>query len=174
MFKGQLKVTANNKRKLKKFLKIFRVYSKKWKLNLSYQNFFLCFFTRLRKITVLKSPHVHKTAQEHYSLFSYSTKFEFLQLTQPEKFFLFLKGINFILFESKFVLRMQFFEKGSNLVSLNKLGFADLRKNYISRLNPNNFMVINRKSLKSYVQLFDMFGELNLLNFKVIQRKLFK
>ena len=59
MLQIQLKLYGTNKTKLINFFSFFKQHSIKWKLNF-FQSLIFQFITKLKKITVLKSPHVHK------------------------------------------------------------------------------------------------------------------
>ena len=161
MLQVQLKLYSTNKIKLIKFLLFLKKYSIKWKLNF-FQSLIFQFFTRLKKITVLKSPHVHKTAQEHFSLIKVKTLLNFSTFLRFNNIFLFLKYVMLMLFELKFKLKLQFLKlkKSILLGSLYQIRYS------IAKVHPNNFLVKDRKSVTQYIQLFDIFGELNLLTLK--------
>ena len=62
-----IKVNSKKLNQLKQFLIILKLYKIKCKLNLKLFTFFKVKLKK-KKIAVLKSPHVHKKSQEHFSL----------------------------------------------------------------------------------------------------------
>ena len=118
------------------------------------KTFFLTFQhskpTAVKKITILKSPHVNKKAQEQFEYRIYKTQIS-LHTSQMLKLLKILKRIQFKLFADVNVkLRIGVNDRKFNLKS---------RK----RLNPNKpFLKTNHKrKLKtiSYLKLLDMYGE---------------
>ena len=160
MLQIQLKLYGTNKTKLINFLVFLKQHSNKWKLNF-FQSLIFQFITKLKKIAVLKSPHVHKKAQEHFSLIKVMTFLNFDNFLRFNNLFLFLKYITFILFELKFKLNLQFFVLKKKLTFYN-FSFQT-QQSFTDKVNPNNFLVKDYKNLNKYIQLFDLFGELNLL-----------
>lgn len=165
MLKGQLTLTSINKSKLKKFVKFFNKFTKKGNFNLS-QRYPLWSSTKLKKFTVLKSPHVHKTAQEHFGIALFKVKLQFMSCLQFDKVFLFLKCISVILFELNFSLTVKFFNIDTRTTEHFFLSNFFVSASFVFRFNPNRFLIIKKERLTSYILLFDMFGELNLLSFK--------
>lgn len=106
-------------------------------------------------ISILKSPHVNKTAQEQFEFRYYNKEF-LIDLYKPLTFFLFIKKIKNLSFSN---LKLEI--KG--LFNLNKRD-----KNFPQKLiNPDNIILnsMNFKTLKDqffqkkYIQLFDYYGE---------------
>ena len=160
MLQIQLKLYGTNKTKLINFLVFLKQHSNKWKLNF-FQSLIFQFITKLKKIAVLKSPHVHKKAQEHFSLIKVMTFLNFDNFLRFNNLFLFLKYVTFILFELKFKLNLQFFVLKKKLTFYN-FSFQT-QQSFTDKVNPNNFLVKDYKNLNNYIQLFDLFGELNLI-----------
>lgn len=121
----------------------------------------LKFFSKQKKrkfVSILKSPHVNKTAQEQFE-FKYYNKEFLIDLFKPLTFFLLLKKIKILSFCN---LKLEI--KG--LFSLNKN-----HKNFLKKLiNPDNVILepIDLKTFKDrffqkkYIQLFDCYGEFHL------------
>lgn len=160
MLQIQLKLHGTNKTKLINFFYFLKHYSIKWKLNF-FQSFIFQFMMKLKKFTVLKSPHVHKKAQEHFSLIKVMTFLNFDNFLRFNNIFLFFKYVTFILFELKFKLNLQFFRLEKKM-TLSSFSFRT-QHSVTFKVNPNNYLVKNQKNLNDYIQLFDCFGELNLL-----------
>lgn len=110
-------------------------------------------------ITVLKSPHVNKTAQEQFEFRFYNKQF-IINSFKPLTFLFILKKL-----------------KNSSFPGLNlkiKIGFNSHEKNINFRKlsNPDNFLLslntnqLNVQSLlfQKYVQMFDCYGESFLKN----------
>lgn len=125
-------------------------------------------------VTILKSPHVNKTAQEQFEFRFYSKEF-IVNSFKPLTFFLILKKIN----------NLSFF--GIDL-KINGL-FKENKKQLLTAVNPDNtdlniiknYGLIQKKNLKQkafnykkfsksfhfskqYIQLFDCYGEMSLKN----------
>ena len=123
---------------------------------------FLNFFPKSNKrkfITVLKSPHVNKTAQEQFEYRFYTREF-FISSFKPLTFFLILKKMSV-----------------SSLFGLDLRVESVLKKNKHDRLlavDPDNFELGNVENhcnlekfkdfqaSKRYIQLFDCYGEMYL------------
>ncbi len=108
-------------------------------------------------ITVLKSPHVNKTAQEQFEFRYYSKEF-LVDSLKPLTFFLAIKKIQNLSFPG---LKLEV----KSFVNSNKKG-----KSFLRLVDPDNVVLaynssklFNRLSFqKKYVQLFDCYGELFL------------
>jgi hypothetical protein len=115
-------------------------------------------------ITVLKSPHVNKTAQEQFESLVYRAQINIFSY----KYWLllvFIKHLKSTTLFSDVYLKI--------IVNLNNL---NCHKRAIECLNPNNFYLVNYCELGSeeldlkclflnipyYLMLFDIYGELNL------------
>lgn len=147
------KVSSKDGQVLKKFLRFLH------KLKIS--TTVLKHFSKQKKrkfITVLKSPHVNKTAQEQFE-FKYHSKEFLVDSLKPLTFFLTIKKIQNFSFPG---LKLEV--KG--LVHLDKKS-----KSFLRLLNPDNVVLedYSNKTLKQlspptkkYIQLFDCYGELYL------------
>jgi len=138
------------------------------------QNFFI-FFTKLnvfnlnftkkiqkknkhKFITILKSPHVNKTAQEQFEYKFFSSQFVFY----PNDLFL-----SFIILKQ--VLKKAF--PGLKIKILCNFDKKKQIKKLLNFLDPNNVVFRNKTTKKKNQILFfmfDSFGEISLQNFKII------
>ncbi|MBE0439326.1 MAG: hypothetical protein IBX57_06120 [Gammaproteobacteria bacterium] len=108
-------------------------------------------------ITILKSPHVNKTAQEQFEFRFYNKEF-LITSTQPLTFFLMIKKIKNLSFP------------GLKLEVRSVLNVDRTNKSFLKRLNPDNIILLcdRAKTLNSltfqkrYIQLFDCYGEVRL------------
>ena len=152
-----IKVSSKHSENLKEFL----LFIYKFKNN----NLVIKYFPKqkIKKfVTVLKSPHVYKSAQEQFE-FRIHTKNLSVSLEQHFKFLYFLKKIQNNIFP--------FINLKTKSVFDNKTIELDLRSN---RSNPNrmnikffnNIIKKNSKfkdiKVKKYLNLFDCYGELNI------------
>ena len=91
-----IKLSSKKINQLKQFLITLKFYKIKYKLNLKF--FMLSNFQlNKKKVSVLKSPHVHKKAQEHYSLNLNTLFFKIISNLSLKKLTLFLNSFNFFL-----------------------------------------------------------------------------
>lgn len=141
----QLQVLAKDKKVLELFVKFFLTLQKAsstWKV---------VFNSKKRDvITVLKSPHVNKTAQEQFEYRVYSKKI-IINSFKPSIFLLVLKKIKSFSFPG---------------ISLKVIGVSN-KSNKMSKtlelFNPKNFYLVNSsKCFSKYIQLFDCQGEILL------------
>ena len=108
-------------------------------------------------VTILKSPHVNKTAQEQFEFRFYHKEF-LVDSFKPLTFFLLLKRLKNLSFPGLKI-------KVTGLLNSNKKN-----KSFLRAVNPDN-IVLNHKfskvtsiSQRSYIPLFDCYGELYLKN----------
>lgn len=155
----QFKVSSKDEQTLKKFLEFLK--------RLEVSPMILKHFSKHNKkkfITILKSPHVNKTAQEQFEFRYYSKEF---LITSPRPFTLFLiiKKIKNLSFAG---------------LKLEVKGFLNLNrrnKNFLKLTNPDNIVLKQRITQfrssfifqKKYVQLFDCYGELYLKKLVLIK-----
>ena len=161
--------TSSENNKLKMFFQL-QIVSKDQKMLIKFVNFFLklqkfsstwSIISNLNKndvITVLKSPHVNKTAQEQFEYRFYSKKI-LINSFKPSLFFLTLKKIKGTSFSGVFL-------------KLTKLPSTSKKiKEVLKVLNPStvrikpayqNMSGNNSKIFSKYIQLFDCYGELLL------------
>lgn len=148
-----IKVFSKDNHALKKFFQLLQ------RLNISL--IVLKSFSKQKKrkfVSILKSPHVNKTAQEQFEFRYYNKEF-LIDLFKPLTFFLLLKKLKNLSFSN---LKL----KIKGLLSLNKN-----HKNFLKKLiNPDNVILepIELKTFKGrffqkkYIQLFDCYGEFHL------------
>lgn len=152
-----IKISSKDKKSLNSFLKFFIIIKKKIPY-LTIKN-----FPQLNKknfITVLKSPHVNKSAQEQFEFKFYSKGF-LISTINYKKFIYVLKKLKSPLFpgiklETQLVLNQNFYTKYlSNNINPDKIKL-NFFKNY--------FKI---KNLKNYCQIFDSYGEFSLKKLKI-------
>ena len=140
----QLKVAAKDKKVLKVFLNFFSALQKTsstWTIVSNSIN--------KNVITILKSPHVNKTAQEQFEYRIYTKKI-LINSYKPFLFLLTLKKIKGLSFPG---------------LSIKVTGMPDKENkfgNTLTLLNPKNFNLPVDKTFFKYVQLFDCHGEMLL------------
>lgn len=136
-----LKIYSKNKHSLKKFFICLKKISKKFSLT-----YFLNFINLKNKkniFTILKSPHINKTAQEQFQI-SIFIKLMKIKLIKFNKFLLILKKIQNKLFPDVF-FKINFNVK------------KKLKKKLIKKLlNPNKFKY-NKLEFLNYLYLFIYF-----------------
>ena len=165
-----LKVSCKDKRILKKFTSFFR--------KVKSLSIFVKPFPKHEKrkfVTILKSPHINKTAQEQFE-YRFFTKHFLVFSFKPAIFLLLLKKLkNFsfsgiklevkgILGKSKTPKYILKFISPDNIVLQNKcLNRKNFRRN--KRTIVNSELVLDDFNLsKKYIQLFDSYGEVYLKN----------
>lgn len=150
-----IKVSSKDNQVLKKFLRFLAKLASSPTIvkHFSKQN-------KRKFITVLKSPHVNKTAQEQFEFRYYSKEF-LIDSFKPLTFFLVLKRVKSLSFPG---------------VKLEVKGLLNTQKKYQSVLNvvnPDNIRLRTSSvaldsqlmlSQKKYIKLFDSYGELYLKN----------
>jgi ribosomal protein S10 len=119
----------------------------------------------LRKfITVLKSPHVNKTAQEQFEFRIYTKEFV-ISSFKPLTLFSILKKINNLSF-SGLNLKIKSLFKKNTKKKLTALNPDSVNLNTIEKFNSlsrvSSFNVQNSLPSKRYIQLFDCYGEITL------------
>ena len=103
-------------------------------------------------VTILKSPHVNKTAQEQFELRVYS-KHILIFSSKPFLSFFILKKLKLLTFSGINLKIKYFFQK------------KYFNKRVLSVLNPDNVKITQSKKLNyKYLELFDCFGEVSLKN----------
>jgi Ribosomal protein S10p/S20e len=116
-----------------------------------------------KKITVLKSPHVNKTAQAQleYNFFSTTIKFNSHNASQ---YLVLLKKIKSKLFseiklQTKITINKQnYFQLQNKLLNPKKFTINNFNNYKIKKKNQDIIL----KQLLNYIKIFDCFGELNL------------
>ena len=122
-------------------------------------------FNNKKFLTVLKSPHVNKTAQEQFEFRNY--KCQFLVFSpKPLLLLLILKKLfRFTFLGLKLELKV-LFQSSNDLQkkSLNPNFFIikSVKKSFVKVKHVGGFASFKEKSVLKYIQLFDSFGEANL------------
>lgn len=146
-----IKISSKDKKVLEKF---------SWFLSrLETSTFILKSFSRQKTkkfITILKSPHVNKTAQEQFEFRFYNKSF-LINSFQPLIFLFLLKKLKNLSFS------------GLDLEIKSLFKYDEKNKKFLKLLNPDNFILDSKEAfirsysknllLKRYVQLFDCYGE---------------
>ncbi len=133
-------------------------------------------FLKKRKkqfFTILKSPHINKTAQEQFDILTFSRQLT-IYPTKSLKFLFFLKKMNLNLFSSvKLKIKLVIHnKKGRELhtklfnpikYKLNILLNKNISNNY-NLIKETKFNNINdtTKKIKSFLKILDIYGELNI------------
>jgi len=128
-------------------------------------------------ITILKSPHVNKTAQEQFE-FRFYTKEFVINSFKPLTFFLIIKKINNLSFSGiDLKVKGLFKEKEKkkliavnpdhiNLNTVVNYGLVQKKNLKQKKFTYKNFQRFNKNFSfsKRYIQLFDCYGEMSLKN----------
>jgi ribosomal protein S10 len=169
-----LKISCKDKKILKNFLRFFA--------KLDSLLVFLKSLPKHKKrkfVTVLKSPHVNKTAQEQFEYRLYSKHF-LIHSFKPLTFFLFLKKLKNLSFSGINLKVKGFLEKNKmqkhvlRVVSPDNIILKSVADSYLGKKRLKKFQ--HKKTLKQisknhnsdflfykkYVQLFDLYGEICL------------
>lgn len=165
-----LKVSSKDKRILEKFIKVFT--------KIKSLPIFVKPFPKHEKrkfITILKSPHVNKTAQEQFEYRFFSKHFLVFS-PKPRIFFLLLKKLKNLSFSGIKLEVKGVFEKNVTNKYVLKLVNPDnivLQKTYLTRKSfkrnkkRHEVLKFTQGELdlsKKYIQLFDSYGEIYLKN----------
>ena len=158
-----LKVSSKDNKVLEKFIQFL--------LKLETSPTILKHFAKQKKrkfVTILKSPHVNKTAQEQFE-FRYYRKQFLINSLKPLTYFLTLKKIKNMSFP------------GIKLEVKGLFSKSEKNKIFLKIANPNNVISQNKYNLKvdeqlkifqtKYIQLFDCYGEICLSNTFYSQKK---
>ena len=126
-------------------------------------------------ITVLKSPHINKNAQEQFELRNFNNKFLFFSHNTP-KCFIILKAIKTKLFPD-IKIKLKFFINNNTSLKFNtkvfnpnnftlgvyKLNFISQKLNNNQKYNYNKIISMKlTKKTKNYLKIFDSYGEFSL------------
>ena len=165
-----LKVSCKDKRILEKFIRVFT--------KIKSLPIFIKPFSKREKrkfITILKSPHVNKTAQEQFEYRFFSKHFLVFS-PKSQIFFLLLKRLKNLSFSGLKLEVKGVFEKNMTNKYFLKLVSPDniiLQKSYAiqknfkkDKLSPK-ISKLTKSELdlsKKYIQLFDFYGEIYLKN----------
>lgn len=114
-------------------------------------------------VTILKSPHINKTAQEQFEFRYYSKEF-IVHSVKPLTFFLIIKKLKNLSFS------------GLKLEVKGLLNFEKRTKSFLNQLNPDN-VILHQHQIstklsfqKQYIQLFDCYGEVWLKTLPSIRK----
>lgn len=143
-------ICARNYKSLQQFLVFILNKSLRKKLNITMFNFVYNKQKKNKIFTVLKSPHVNKTAQEHFEQSLYSKKLRIYSY-KPFLLLVFLKMLK----------QNSFADLTFQIEIVNQpLKFKQTVRN---KINPDNFVMIqNSKSLNCYIQILENYGNLLL------------
>lgn len=150
-----IKINSKNNTSLKSFLKVFKNLSKNKKLQLN-NTFKICSKARFNKVfTVLKSPHVNKTAQEQFE-FNIFSKNIMVSTFQVIKILIILKKIQSMSFSDidiglKFVIT-------NNLKKTIFINNLKLKKTKVIA-NKHNFLF---GKIITYLLLINFYGKYSL------------
>jgi ribosomal protein S10 len=103
-------------------------------------------------ITILKSPHINKTAQEQFEFRHYSKEF-IVNSVKPLTFFLIIKKLKNLSFS------------GLKLEVKGLFNIEKKNKSFLNQLDPDNIILNQHRTSselsvqKRYIQLFDCYGE---------------
>jgi ribosomal protein S10 len=128
-------------------------------------------------VTILKSPHVNKTAQEQFE-FRFYTKEFVVSSFKPLTFFLILKKINNLSFSGMNLKVKSLFKRNekkkvtavnpdnTNLNTVKSHGLIKKKNLKQKMFNNKNFKTFDASFSvsKRYIQLFDCYGEMSLKN----------
>jgi ribosomal protein S10 len=159
----KITLKSKNKESLNKFIKFFKNNLRIKQINKIYQK------PKKKKLfTILKSPHINKSAQEQFKINFYSLNFIFY-VEKNNQIIKLIKKIQLNSFTDVFIKVKAFYSK--NLI----------KKKYINFFNPNNFInkslgfflyknknlnnenyILNYQKLKKLIVIYDTFGEISL------------
>lgn len=165
MITYQITIVSKNPKALKLFV-LFCCQNKKKSFNL--KTTFYKIKNKKKIITVLKSPHVNKTAQSQLEYRIFSTKM-LISLQNATQYLVFLKKIKAKLFPEikmkiKFIIDKQnYFQTQNQALHPKKFTINTLTYHANQKISlQQNLNVSNKKNL-TYIKIFDCFGELNLM-----------
>lgn len=144
-----LKVSSKNKNSCKKFLKFLLGKTKKLNIFPVYINYLKNYPNTKKVFTVLKSPHVNKTAQEQFEIRKYEKYIELYSYSNIFLFFI-IKRI------SKMLCKDVRIEIGINFNNLKFLKFLKVN------LNSNSKFLVKQKPnyIEGYLKALDSYGEI--------------
>lgn len=145
-------IYSKNYHSIKKVLNLFSNKNLLKKLNLTSLN--LSFYTqkkKKKKFTVLKSPHVNKTAQEHFNYTLYSKRIK-VYSNQPFLFLILLKKLkNYTFSDVYFKIDL----KNYNIKAKQK---------FKNQVNPDNFLLSSfNVNLNLYLKILVNYGKITLV-----------
>lgn len=150
----------------KKVLKNFGQFLSKLELTSNFVKSFPKQNTR-KFVTILKSPHVNKTAQEQFEFRFYTREFV-ISSFKPLTFLSILKKANNLSFSGMKLKVKSLFKRNERkkLTALNPDNTELKVMKTHTLFNSQNFKIldVNFSSSKRYIQLFDCYGEVSLKN----------
>lgn len=161
----QLEISSKNKQSLQDFL-IF-LFNIKNNLIISYIP-----KQKLKKVvTILKSPHVNKSAQEQFEYRVYTKVIKVNTLRSINFLFILkkIKSLNFPGIKLKITVVSKFYNEGYKLLSL-YLNTNSLNISFYK--NFKNIKIVSYK-IKKYLQLFDIYGEFSLIQQNIKTKSIF-
>ena len=147
----QITISSKNKNSIKFF---FLLFFKDKKLNFDIIKKYHQKTKNKKVLTILKSPHVNKKAQEQFETRFFYKQFT-ISSTKVFQYFIFLKKISTSLFSDIKIKIKVISSKKSN------------KKTEINIFNPDNFKTNRSHSLKKtkiLLKIFDIYGELLIKN----------
>lgn len=152
-----IKIESKNQISVKKFLNFFKETS-----NTNFKMIQKFFYKKEKKtfISILKSPHVNKSAQEQFEIRNHSAQIT-IQTNQPFKFLIVLKKIKINLFpDINIKLRLIFNKKIQKSLKQKFFNIDNFQLNQFSRIKNEKSIVetINFNSGSQILSLFDMYG----------------
>lgn len=172
MITYDIKITSKNKQALT-FYFLFFSKIKQPKINLltNYKKQ----KTLVKKITILKSPHVNKKAQEQFEYKIFSKKISISSYNEM-KFLIFLKKLKIKLF-SEIKLKINMYYNNKEKIKNNLLNPKNFYVNSViktisinQKLKSKNIKVKAIKpcyKIEKYLKVLDCYGELNACNYKI-------
>ena len=152
-----IKIESKNQISLKKFLKFFKETS-----NTNFKIMQKVFYKKEKKtfVSILKSPHVNKSAQEQFEIRNHSAQIT-IQTTQPFKFLIVLKKIKTNLFpDINIKLRLIFNKKTQNSLKQKIFNIDNFQLKHFSKIKNKKIIVkaIQFNSGSQILSLFDAYG----------------
>jgi ribosomal protein S10 len=152
-----IKIESKNQISVKKFLKFF-----KEKSNKNFKLLQKIFYKKGKKkfISILKSPHVNKSAQEQFEIIISSAQIK-VETSKPLKFLIMLKKMKMNIFpDINIKLSLNFNKKKENLL---KQKLFDINNFYIKKLSIKKNELIKFEKIKfnfgnKILNLFDIYG----------------
>ena len=106
--------------------------------------------TKYNRLTILKSPHVNKKAQEQFEKIIFKNQI-ILQINKHLKYWIFLKNLNFNLF-ADVSIKLKY-----------KINNKDSRQIKLKTFNLNNFKFKKYQNLKNYKKILTIFNKTHIL-----------
>ena len=153
-----IKIESKNQISIKKFLKFFKETSNTTNFKII-QKFF---YKKEKKtfISILKSPHVNKSAQEQFEIRNFSAQIT-IQTNQPFKFLILLKKIKINLFpDINIKLRLIFNKKIQNSLKQKFFNIDNFKLKQFYKIKNKKIIVETRKfnSGSQILSLLDIYG----------------